>query len=135
MNDKKEVLTIDVEITGASEVKGKTGEAVMIHFSGSADCELFKGRILPGGVDTQKEWYGNPRSLSARYMLEGTDKAGNPCHIFVENNGMTEVEKGIMGTIPKILTDSEELAFLETANLIGTITPASNGVTIHIFQQ
>ena len=134
MNERKEVLTINVEITGVCEVKGNTGEALMIHFGGSANCELFQGMILPGGVDTQKEWYGTPRTLSARYILEGTDVTGNFCHIFIENNGVSEGDQGFASTVPKILTDSKALAFLETAKLTGTITPAPQGVTIHIFQ-
>ncbi len=135
MKDKKEVLTINVKTTSADKVKGKTGEASMIHFGGSANCELFKGKILPGGVDTQKEWYGNPRTLSARYILEGTDCAGKTCRIFIENRAEVEGEKGVTHTLPKILTDSEELEFLETAKLTGVITPAVDGIIIHIFMQ
>jgi hypothetical protein len=135
MKESREVLTIQVEITGATEVKGKTGEALMIYFGGSVDCELFKGRILPGGVDTQKEWYGEARTLSARYTLEGADCSGKPCHIFIENNGVSEGDKGITKTVPRIITDSDALAFLETAKLTGTISPAEKGVTIHIFQE
>ena len=72
----KEVLTIQVSTWQMIEVKGKTAEAGMILFDGFCDCENFKGRILPGGVDTQKSFYPEARSLSARYILEGTDRNG-----------------------------------------------------------
>ena len=70
----KEVLTIQVSTWQMIGVKGKTAEAGMILFDGFCDCENFKGRILPGGVDTQKSFYPEARSLSARYILEGTDR-------------------------------------------------------------
>lgn len=132
MEGFREVLTFDVEITGSEAVKGKNGEAAMILFGGSADCENFHGKILPGGVDTQVEWPGQSRTLSARYILEGVDKEGQSCRIFVENNGIVK-EEGEISTTPRILTDSEALSYLEQEELFGTITPTKKGVTIHIF--
>ncbi len=127
----REVLTIDVRLTGFHEVKGGTGEACMITFDGTASGPFFNGRILPGGVDTQKEFYGEPRSLSARYILEGTDDKGEKCAVFVENNGAMG-EDGIR-TVPRILTDSASLRWLETAQLSGTVEDGEPGhVTIRI---
>jgi hypothetical protein len=59
----------------------------MILFHGDADCDNFHGKVLPGGVDTQVQYQGEKRSLSARYILEGTDIDGCSCRIFVENEG------------------------------------------------
>lgn len=115
------VLTIKVSITEAFEVKGKTGEAVMLFFDGTVDCENFKGIILPGGIDTQKESYGTKRVLSARYILEGTDKSGTPCRVFIENNTEVETDGQVLKTKPKIFTDSVQLSFLETSKLEGTL--------------
>ena len=129
----KEVLTIQVSTWQMIEVKGKTAEAGMILFDGFCDCENFKGRILPGGVDTQKSFYPEARSLSARYILEGTDINGKECRIFIENNGTADKEGRIEYTKPKIITDSESLGWMETADLTGTITPWDKGVMIHIF--
>lgn len=128
----KEVLTFDITCTRTIEVKGTRAEAVMIVFNGSADCENFKGIVLPGGIDTQKEWYGTPRSLSARYILEGIDCAGQKCRIFVENNGEAGAN-GIESTKPRIITDSKALSYLETSELLGTLEPSEHGVIIHIF--
>lgn len=127
---KKEVLTISVQITNTQEVKGHGGSALMLLFTGTCDCALFTGTILPGAVDTQVEKYGQVRSLCARYILEGKDYSGKKCRVFIENNA--EV-KNHMITKPKIYTDSDALQFLENECLTGTITPDTNGVIIHIF--
>ena len=125
----KLVLQIEVDIDQSYNVRGSNGSATMILFHGKSNCENFKGEILPGGVDTQKEIGGNARTLSARYCLEGTDKTGTMCHIFIENNGN-------MGkTTPTILTDSAALKFLETAKLSGTIGMRAGGVLISIYQE
>lgn len=128
---RREVLTFEVEITDCQAVEGKTERASMILFSGFADCGLFKGRILPGGVDTQRQKAGGAPILSARYILEGVDCAGQHCRIFVENNGTAK--EGAVNTVPRLITDSEALAWLEREELSGTVTPAKKGVTIHIF--
>ena len=100
------VLIFDIRILGMTEVKGKSGEALMIAFDGTSDCEEFHGKVLPGGMDTQKEWYGSRRQLSARYMLEGVDREGKKCRIFVENNGTAEADGFVRTTKPVIITDS-----------------------------
>lgn len=129
----QEILTIQVCITKIMQVKGISAEAAMITFDGTCDCENFTGKILSGGVDTQKEFYPGARMLSARYMLEGVDKEGKACHIFIENNGTANEDGMVEKTTPKIITDSEYLSWLEAAELLGTITPWEKGVIIHIF--
>ena len=128
----KLVLEIQVDIDDSIEVRGSNGSATMIRFHGKADCENFKGEILPGGVDTQKQIGNEPRTLSARYVLEGTDNTGTFCHIFIENNGT--MSGGEMKTKPIILTDSAALKWLETADLYGTIGMRAGGVLISIYQ-
>lgn len=129
----QEVLTIDVKLTGNYQVEGSARRAIMLTFTGSVDCPLFTGRILPGGVDTQTIQPGL-QTLSARYMLEGKDADGNPCRIFIENNGSVTDSSQPMRTTPKIITDSPNLQWLEHAFLYGTIEPnGENAVLIHIF--
>lgn len=118
---KEAALTIYVKVTEAVEVKGTIGEAVMLFFNGTVDCDNFKGVILPGGIDTQKQINGLGRDLSARYILEGVDKAGKKCKIFIENNGIVESDGRVEKTTPRIFTDSAYLSFLETSKLEGTI--------------
>ena len=133
--DAEEVLTINVRITETYEVKGSHGTARMILFDGDADSEYFKGTILPGGVDTQKDISDKDSAktfLSARYILKGTDRDGNDCSIFIENNGeFSDTSDGT--TTPTILTDSPALSFLECASLYGTIEGIEGGVRIHIY--
>lgn len=127
-----EVLTVDVHIYGYEEVKGKTGEACMILFDGTAEGSGFKGVIGPSAADTQKQEYGKARFLSARYILKGTDAEGKECRIFIENNGAFE-SNGDITTHPLIYTDSENLAWLETAAIYGKIEGKDGGVLIHLY--
>ncbi len=133
MCEKNEVLTVDVNITGFEEVKGKKGEACMILFDGTAEGSGFKGIIGPSGADTQKQDYGKERFLSARYILKGTDAEGKECRIFIENNGSFEAD-GEITTHPIIYTNSENLAWLETAEIFGKIEGKEGGVIIHLYK-
>lgn len=130
----KEVLTVNVHIISAETVKGSEAEACMILFDGTAEGSGFKGDILPGGVDTQNQVYNSKRYLSARYILKGKDKDGKETRIFIENNGSWEAD-GSLKTKPLILTDNPGLAFLEKAELYGTIEGQEGGVIIHIFEK
>ena len=80
-----EILRIKVYLIDSITVEGHADKAVMLPFTGDCDCPLFKGKILPGGVDTQRISTDGRTSLSARYALEGTDDQGKPCKLFIEN--------------------------------------------------
>ncbi len=123
----KKILEIDVKITDFYSVKGKTGEVNMILFSGSARGEFFNGKVLGTGTDTQKITTEGKFTLSARYMLEGTDFTGTSCKLFIENNGSEEE-----GFKPRVITDSAALAHWEMAELKAEIEPAEGGVTVTI---
>lgn len=125
----KEILTFSIDIGPSDQVTGTAGWASMIHFGGSSDCENFKGTIVADCVDTRLQFDGQLETLSARYILSGTDGNGNPCNIYVENNGISE--NGVMVTEPIIITDSPDYAWVETAPLHGT-TSWSPGLNIHI---
>ena len=130
---EQEVLTIQVQITGATRVQGAHGEANLVSFTGQAEGPLFRGDILPGGVDTQRREEGR-FTLSARYLLEGTDAEGHPGRIFIENNGETTDLAAPMTTRPCVRTDCPSLQWLETADLRGTLEPRGpQAVCIHIF--
>ncbi len=129
------VLTIDVVLDEIIEVTGSRGKAAMILFHGESSCANFKGKILPGGVDTQKEPAGEKRLLSARYILEGRDCEGEWCRIFIENNGEVAAPGETIKTTPVIYTDSKALKWLETADLSGTVEGKPGGVFITIFKE
>lgn len=124
----KKILEIDVKITDYYSVKGSVGQVNMILFSCSATGDFFNGKILGTGTDTQKITAQGEFSLSARYMLEGTDFTGTPCKLFIENNGSEE-----KGFKPRVITDSAALAEWETAELKAEISPSEGGVTIVVF--
>ena len=130
----KKILTIKVILEKTLEVAGSESTARMILFSGECRSDIFHGKILEGGVDTQQIDKEENGVLSARYILEGRDGRGKRCRLFIENNG--EVIRGeIQKTRPRIITDSENLKWLEHASLYGTITSEDGFVLIHIYEE
>lgn len=132
-SNKTKILTINIEILSETQVKGATGEVTMIQFRGNTNSEIFCGSIKENGTDTQIGYYGKVRILSARYMLSGTDSKGNPCKLFIENNAELNDNNEFEKTSPKIITDSPELAWLETAVLSGELDFSSDGLKVHIY--
>lgn len=126
-----EVLRIKVFLTGSIAVDGHQDKAVLLPFTGECDCPLFKGKILPGGVDTQRVYNDGCTTLSARYTLEGVDNQGKPCRIFIENIAIQEADVEMV-TYPTIRTDSESLRWLETADLTGSIEHFTDHIEIVI---
>ena len=121
------IMTINVTTYEAQTLVGRYSRIVMIPFSAEATGKYFNGKTITNGVDTQittKDGF----SLSARYMLEGTDHIGNKCRLFIENNGTS-----LDDCKPKIHTDSEALAFLENAELAAKVECVENGVVVSIF--
>lgn len=130
LRENKPLLVIDVQCSEAYSVCGSRQDIVMIPFTGNSDCELFKGRIIGTGVDTQFIEKGGKPFLSARYMLEGVDKNGQECRIFIHNQG-----DDMSCCKPTIVTDSKALAELETMELRSVVTPVEGGVTVRIYKE
>lgn len=124
---KKLILTINVRTYAAECLESDRAKVVMIPFEGEAVGEYFCGKTVGQSVDTQIA-KGEIFSLSARYMLEGTDFKGNKCRLFIENNGMS-----MESCKPTIYTDSKELSFLEKAELSADVECVENGVVVRIF--
>lgn len=115
MNHKPEpVLEVYVQTDPAGTVtlSGEIGAVKMIPFSGTAQGPIFQGTVEPCGVDTQITNQNEVRHMSARYMLTGQDKTGEPCHIYIENNGwFTDGARPVpFKTVPTFITDSKALA-------------------------
>jgi hypothetical protein len=104
----------------------------MIPFTDAVKGEIFNGRILPGGVDTLTVDQNGVRHMSACYMLEGVDKAGKPCKIYIDNNGWFTGEMAMpFKTISTFSTDSKALAAYLHSNKFRTEGhPRQGGVTI-----
>lgn len=134
---RREVLNIRVLCTGTESVTGCGAEVNMVLFEGTAEGPDFKGAVLPGGCDTQKR-QDERVALSARYMLRGRDREGVACSVFVENNGVIDLTapSPVTSTIPRIVTDSAALRWLETAELSGEVSGDSEGhVWVRIFAE
>lgn len=128
----KEILKVHVVLDQFLQVNGKRAQALMILFHGTFTGVCGEGIVLPGGVDTQIERNGEARTLSARYVLQGTDPQGQTYHLFIENNGVC-LPDAPMVTTPVIYTDRKELQWIEDAKLTGTVEPAGeNQVLITI---
>lgn len=125
----KEIFTFYIDIGGSDSVTGSLGSATMIHFGGRGECDNFNGNVVADSVDTRLKFDGMVESLSARYILNGTDANGSPCRIYVENNG---IDDNGMVTEPVIITDSPDYAWIESAPLHGTVS-WEKGLTIHMW--
>lgn len=124
-----EILRIKVYLTDHITVDGHAQKVVMLPFTGECECALFTGRILPGGVDTQRIEQDGRCALSARYTLEGMDCEGKSCRLFIEN--VASASPGAeMVTRPTIRTDSAALRWLETAALTGRIEHCGDHIEI-----
>lgn len=121
------IVTINVTTYEAQMLEGRNSRVVMIPFSCKAEGNYFNGKSVADGIDTQITT-ADHFSLSARYMLEGTDRSGKPCRLFVENNGTS-----LDNCVPKIYTDSKELSFLENAKLASDVECVKNGVIVRIY--
>jgi len=128
----KPVFSVHVRITNEYTLKSEKGQINMIVFDGFIDAPFFKGEILSGACDTQKYLPGEKGALSARYMLEGLDEAGNKTRIFIENNAFLSKD-GSWKTRPFIMTDNPRLMWLSDLPLTGAIEGAENGVIIHFY--
>ena len=118
-----------------SFLKGPAGEVVMIPFGGTVEGEIFNGVVRPGGVDTQRVNLAGVRHMSARYMLEGEDSAGEKCHIFIENNGWFETQSMPFKTVPTFITDSKTLApYLHQNKFRGEGHSEEGGICIKLFE-
>lgn len=138
MGQLEEMFTVHVAIEQAIDLKNEHGDSVvMITFKGHAAGKYFTGKVLDGGVDTQVIGRGGGQhTLSARYMLEGVDHAGESCKIYIENNGdARSYREGILfRTHPRIITNSKALSFLHEDVLVGEGRPTEAGVDITIYR-
>lgn len=128
---KRLLLTIEAVFREALTVSGSEEKIVMITFSGTAHSEHFSGEITGTGTDTQKyDLKSGECSFSARYMLQGTDKNGQKCRIFIENQ-----QQNNSGWLPKIVTDSQYLRSWETLPLTASVDADDKGVTVRIYTE
>lgn len=126
-----EILRIQIQLGETLTLDSPTAGVRMIPFTGYCDSEIFKGNVLPGGMDTQVFPSPDKGTLSARYMLEGVDEKGKNCKLFIDNSAVMQQGCETV-TFPRIKTDSEVLQWLETADLQGRIVGKEDGLDIVI---
>lgn len=126
-SSKREILTIDVHVTGAEMRKEGRESQQAVFFTGSCDNEYFKGTILPGAEDVQDYVDGQVKKLRADYTLEGVDHEGDHCRIHIVNTNVGSEFK------PQVETDSRALAFLNGADLTAALEFFEGGLTVRIF--
>ncbi len=129
------VITIDRD--QISRMQAVNGKVTIIPFSGYTYSELFNGKILPGAADVQVTNAAGIRHMCARYMFEGKDFEGNPCHLFVDNNGYFEPgsEPSPFHACPVFMTDSAALSERLARNVYRAEGhPSANGVNIRIYE-
>ena len=131
----KPIFDVEVILDEIQHIQGVTGEVTMILFHGNCKSDIFQGKIIPGGVDTQIKKNGESKKISARYILKGRDYTGKECQVFIENNGVVDTEEQLQ-TKPVIYTDSEALKWLEKEKLIGYVCGESEShIRISIFRR
>ena len=135
---QKPIMDIKIEANGpAVHLQGENSEVLMIPFKGSVKSALFNGIVEPCGVDTQVVNAAHVRHMSARYMLTGTDSAGQDAHIYVENNGWFDDLTKTMPfhTVPTFYTDSKALApYLHCNRFVGEGVDEADGLHIYFYE-
>ncbi len=132
----KLIMEVFVDIDERMQLNGPAGTINMITFKGTVSGEIFNGKILPGGVDTQLIDVNGIKHMSARYMMEGFDHTGEKCRIYIENNGFFHIDAPKpFKTIPTFYTDSKALApYLHSNKFRGEGNRDENGLVIRFFE-
>lgn len=109
------IMTLTINCTTSYEISSRDKTIRTVLFDGYARGDYFNGTIMPGAVDTQECFPDGSGTLSARYILKGTDFEGKECSVFIENAAAL----GSVDTSPVIVTDSDALSWLNHADLTG----------------
>lgn len=123
----REVLTIDVKLTGHTMERKWAKVQLELPFEGVADGPYFQGEIQPGAKDVQHFCGLKAVSKCADYEIVGTDYTGESCkvHIINRDNGQ--------GWKPEVTTDSKALSFLNGADLTAVLDNRKSGPIVRIY--
>lgn len=128
LEGKQQQLAIKVFVTGYELLeRDENHQKGVVLFNGYADCDNFKGVILPGAKDTQLTIGNGPTKLYAEYTLEGLDKAGETARISIINQKKGDFYK------PEITTDSKALSYLNDMDTTAVLEFNEGGLTVRIF--
>lgn len=125
----EKIMTLYINCKEFLEVKNDELTMLQIIFDGTVEGEWFNGTVMNGGVDTQTINPDGSGTLSARYCLEGTDREGLSCRMYISN----DAELGNEKTFPKIHSDSPNLKWLSSARLEGKMINDDEGLRIEFY--
>jgi len=127
----KELFTIYINCYDSHAAECDGVKYVQVLFDGEVKGPAFNGKILPGGVDTQTINSDGKGTLSARYIVSGTDESGTPCNMYIDNRGAIGEDM----TYPKCYCDSERLRYLKDTELIGRKVNDEEGFRIVVSEK
>lgn len=131
------IFKVSIDPKDCSDMMCAYGGATFIPFTATVESELFTGKTLPGACDVQVENPAGSRNMCAKYMFKGRDRAGNECHLFVENNGyLAEVMRNdpYLHAYPRFLTDSPVLGeYFSQQRFRSEVQSCDTGVEIRIY--
>ncbi len=127
LDGKEELMAIRIIITRTETEEAGEQKKVNIYFTGYSESKIFKGTIIPEGVDRQTYRNGQRVDIRAEYTLEGLDEAGERCRLQIVNKW------GTRDWHPVIATDSKRLSWLNDADLTAVLEGSSIGPTVRIF--
>lgn len=127
LQGKREVLTVNVRLTGSEILRKGLINRVALPFTGTANSPYFKGKILPGASDVQDRIGRKPVKFRANYTLEGKDYTDVPCKIHILNTNSGSEWK------PQVSTDSKALAFLNGADCTAYLQGRASGPVVRIY--
>lgn len=127
LQGKREVLTVDVHLTGRQMLEKGWGNTVSLSFEGICDGPYFKGTILPGAADVQRRNGLKAVEFTADYQLAGKDYTGANCKVHVVNRYDGK------RWVPRVTTDSAALEFLNHAKCEAFLEQRKQGPVVRIY--
>lgn len=124
---KREVLTVDVRVTGRRMLERGWNNTVSLPFEGTCDGTYFKGTILPGAADVQRRNGLKAVEFTADYQLAGKDYTGANCKVHVVNRFDGK------RWVPRVTTDSAALDFLNHARCEAFLEQRKQGPVVRIY--
>ncbi len=124
---RRNVLTVDVKLTGHKLEKKGAYSTLTLPFTGNAVGNWFQGEIQPGAADVQKRYLWKTVHFCADYVIKGKDHTGASCQVHVVN------EDTGSGWKPTVTTDSEALSFLNGADCTAILENRKQGPVVRIY--
>jgi len=130
----EELFTVDIIETKKYTVNGHTCTVDMIYIDGSCTGKYFNGDFIFEDSSTVIKDFKDGRYESvARFFINGTDINNNVSRIHLEDIFVGYDEKEHAITRPNIIVEIDELAWLQTADVIGVAEKTNEGSRIRYY--